>query len=92
LWWYRLKYFLGAAVLALFVIFSIFQIIHSQLTGRVVVVFSKTDAVVSWSGAPLSFLGQVILWCLVATVSFGLFYALVGALRGLKGPSAETRL
>jgi hypothetical protein len=91
LWWYKLKYLAGA-VLALFVILSIFQVVYSLLTGRVAVVFSKTDAVISWSGAPWSFLGQLILWCVVATLSFGLFYALVAALRRLKGPSAETRL
>lgn len=91
-WWYKLKYFFGAAVLALLVILSIFQLVYSLLTGRIAVVFSKTDDVISWSDAPWSFLGQVILWCVVAIVSFGLFYALVISLRGLKGASADTRL
>ena len=92
LWWYKLKYFAGASVLALSTIVSIFQVVYSVLTGRVAVVFSKADAVLSWSGAPWSFLGQVILWGVLAIVSFGLFYTLVTAIKGLKGPSAETRL
>jgi hypothetical protein len=92
LWWYKLKYFAGTAVFALLVIFSSFQIVHSLLTGRVPVVFPKTDTVVSWSGAPWNFVGQMILWCVLTIMFFGGFYALLTALRGLKGPSAETRL
>jgi hypothetical protein len=92
LWWFKLKYFSGAAVLALFVILATFQVFYALLTGKVSVAFSKAGAVVLWSNAPWTFVAQIVVWCVVAAASFGLFYALLTALRGLRGPSAETRL
>jgi hypothetical protein len=92
LWWFRLKYFSGMAVFALFVILASFQIVHSILAGWVPAVFSKTDVIILWSDAPWLFAWRLLLWFAVGLLSFGGFWLLLARLRGLNGPSAETRL
>ncbi|QIK95436.1 hypothetical protein G7076_02085 [Sphingomonas sp. HDW15A] len=92
LWWYKVKYSASAAVLALFTIFSVAQMTLGVLTGVLAVFLSKTDEVVRWSDSPGRFAWQMTLWGATAFVSFAGSYALWVALKGLKGPSAETRL
>jgi len=92
LWWHKLKYAVLAAILALAVIFTVFQVVHGILTGTIDVALSRSEAVARWSDAPWYFIWQVILWSAGAFLSFAGFYAFVAALKGLKGPSAETRM
>lgn len=92
LWWYKLKYSAVAAILALFVIFTVFQVVHGVLTGRIDVALAKPDEVVRWSSAPWLFVWQLILWSAGAFLSVAGFYASVSAIKGLEGPSAETRI
>ena len=92
LWWFRLKYLAGMAVFALFVIFSSFQVAHSLLTGAVPNISSKSDSIVMWSSAPWYFVCQLILRLGLALLSSGGFCLLFARLKGLNGPSAETRL
>ena len=92
LWWFRLKYLAGMAVFALFVIFASFQVVHSLLTGDVPNISNRSDSLIAWSSAPWRFIWQLFLWFGAALLSSGGFCFLFARLRGLNGPSAETRL
>ena len=92
LWWFKLKYLAGMAVFALFVIFASFQVAHALMTGEVSRISSKADTSVLWSSTPWRFAGQLFLWGGIALLSSGGFCLLLTRLRGLKGPSAESRL
>jgi hypothetical protein len=92
LWWFKLKYLAGMAVFALFILFASGQVAYSILTGAVPVLPSKSNSIVFWSEAPWRFVAQILVWLFAGLLSSAGFCLLFNRLRGLDGPSAETRL
>ena len=92
LWWFKLKYLGGMLVFGLFMAFASAQVFAALQTGRVSNISNQPAAVSLWSESPWWFAWYLLLWIGMDLLFLGGFLLFFSRLKGLDGPSAETRL